>query len=48
MPGNQFATIAQGGTPLVSYAHALIVGSSYVLLAFIVSSFLFTKRDVAN
>ncbi len=48
MPGNQFAAIAEGGTPLVSYSHALILGSSYVLLALLVSSFLFTKRDVAN
>jgi hypothetical protein len=48
MPGNQFAVIAEGGTPLVSYSHALILGSSYVLLALLVSSFLFTKRDVAN
>lgn len=48
MPGNQFATIAQGGTPLISYSHALILGSSYVLVALLLSSFLFTKRDVAN
>jgi hypothetical protein len=48
MPGNQFAVIAEGGTPLVSYSHALILGSSYVLLALLVSSFLFAKRDVAN
>ena len=48
MPGNQLATIAQGGTPLLSYSHALILGSSYVLLALVVSSYLFTKRDVAN
>lgn len=48
MPGNQFAVIAQGGTPSVSYSHALILGSSYVLVALLVSSFLFTKRDVAN
>ena len=48
MPGNQFATIAQGGTPLISYSHALTLGTSYVLLAFLVSSFLFAKRDVAN
>ena len=48
MPGNQFATIAQGGTPDISYSHALTLGTSYVLLAFLVSSFLFAKRDVAN
>ncbi len=48
MPGNQLATIAQGGSPEISYSHAMILGSSYVLVALFVSSFLFTKRDVAN
>ncbi len=48
MPGNQFAGIAQGGTPDISYSHALTLGSFYVLVALLVSSFLFTKRDVAN
>ena len=48
VPGNQLATIAQGGTPLLSYSHALILGSFYVLVALVTSSFLFTKRDVAN
>jgi hypothetical protein len=48
VPGNQLATIAQGGTPLLSYSHALILGSFYVLLALVTSSYLFTKRDVAN
>ena len=48
VPGNQLATIAQGGTPLLSYSHALILGSFYVLVALVTSSYLFTKRDVAN
>ena len=48
MPGNQLATIAQGGTPLITYSHALTLGSFYVLLALLISSFIFTKRDVAN
>lgn len=48
VPGNQLASIAQGGTPDVSYSHAMILGSSYVFLALFVSSLLFTKRDVAN
>lgn len=48
MPGNQFAIIAQGGTPDISYSHALSLGSFYVFVALLVSSFLFTKRDVAN
>ena len=48
VPGNQLATIAQGGTPLLSYSHALILGSFYVLVALVTSSYLFAKRDVAN
>ena len=48
MPGNQLAAIAQGGTPDLSYSHAMILGSSYVLLALVISSLLFSKRDVAN
>jgi hypothetical protein len=48
MPGNQLSVIAQGGTPDLSYSHAMILGSSYVLLALVLSSFLFKKRDVAN
>lgn len=48
MPGNQLATIAQGGTPLLSYSHALTLGIFYVLVALVVSSTIFVKRDVAN
>lgn len=48
MPGNQFAVIAQGGTPDISYSHALTLGIFYVFLALATSSFIFTKRDVAN
>lgn len=48
MPGNQLATISQGGTALLSYSHALILGSLYVLLALVVSTVIFAKRDVAN
>lgn len=48
MPGNQLATIAQGGTPLLSYSHALLLGSLYVLLALAISTTVFVKRDVAN
>jgi ABC-type transport system involved in multi-copper enzyme maturation permease subunit len=48
VPGNQLATIASGGTPDLSYSHALTLGSFYVLLALFLSSFIFTKRDVAN
>ena len=48
MPGNQLAAIAQGGTPDISYMHAITLGISYVFVALLLSSFLFTKRDVAN
>ncbi len=48
MPGNQLATIAQGGTPEVSYSHALTLGSAYVFLGAIVAAILFSRRDVAN
>lgn len=48
MPGNQFTTIAQGGSPTISYSHALTVGSIYVVLGAIVAAVLFTRRDVSN
>jgi ABC-type transport system involved in multi-copper enzyme maturation permease subunit len=48
MPGNQLATIAQGGTPELSYSHALTLGSAYVFLGAIVAAILFSRRDVAN
>lgn len=48
MPGNQLATIAQGGTPELSYSHALTLGTSYVFLGAIVAAILFSRRDVAN
>ena len=48
MPGNQFAIIAQGGTPDISYSHALTLGTSYVLVGALVATVLFSRRDVAN
>jgi ABC-2 type transport system permease protein len=48
MPGVQLATIAEGGSETISYSHALSLGSFYVFIALLASSFLFTKRDVAN
>ena len=48
MPGYQLSVIASGGTPDLSYSHALSLGTFYVLLALVVSSWVFTKRDVAN
>jgi ABC-type transport system involved in multi-copper enzyme maturation permease subunit len=48
MPGNQLSTIAQGGTPDVSYSHALILGSFYVFIGTLLATVLFSRRDVAN
>ncbi len=48
MPGNQFSTIAQGGSLDISYSHALTLGSVFVVVALALSSFIFVKRDVAN
>jgi hypothetical protein len=48
MPGNQFSTIAQGGSLDISYSHALTLGSGFVVAALLLSSFIFVKRDVAN
>jgi ABC-type transport system involved in multi-copper enzyme maturation permease subunit len=48
MPGNQFSIIAQGGSETITYSHALILGTFFVFLALVISSFIFAKRDVAN
>lgn len=48
MPGSQLTTIAQGGTPDISYSHALTLGTSYVVIGAIVAAVLFSRRDVAN
>ena len=48
MPGNQLATIAQGGSPDVSYSHALILGTLYVIIGSLIATVLFSRRDVAN
>jgi ABC-type transport system involved in multi-copper enzyme maturation permease subunit len=48
MPGNQLATIAQGGSPDVSYSHALILGTFYVFIGSLIATVLFSRRDVAN
>lgn len=47
-PISQFSTIAAGGSEDISYSHALTLGTSYVILGIIISSLLFSKRDVAN
>jgi len=48
MPGNQLTTIAQGGSPDLSYTHALTLGTAYVFIGAIVATVLFTRRDVSN
>ena len=48
MPGNQLSVIAQGGSPDVSYSHALILGSFYVFIGATIATILFSRRDVAN
>ncbi|MCX6444048.1 MAG: ABC transporter permease [Actinobacteria bacterium] len=48
MPGNQLSVIAQGGSPDVSYSHALILGSFYVFIGAMIATVLFSRRDVAN
>jgi ABC-type transport system involved in multi-copper enzyme maturation permease subunit len=48
MPGYQLSTIASGGTPDVTYTHALAVGGAYVAVGALVASILFVRRDVAN
>ena len=48
MPGSQLTTIAQGGSETVTYSHAFILGSSFVLIALALSTYVFAKRDVAN
>ena len=48
MPGNQLTTIAQGGSPDLSFTHALTLGTAYVFIGAIVATVLFTRRDVSN
>ncbi len=47
-PGIQFSTIAQGGSPDVTYSHALLVGGLYTLVGAVFASLLFKRRDVSN
>ena len=48
LPGYQLGTIATGGSPTVTYTHALALSSIYVGIAIVIATVLFTKRDVAN
>ena len=48
LPGAQLSAIASGGSPDLTYQHALTVGGLYVAVGAIVASVLFVRRDVAN
>lgn len=48
LPGNQFASIASGGSETVSYTHALTFGGAYVFVGSLIAVVLFVRRDVAN
>jgi ABC-type transport system involved in multi-copper enzyme maturation permease subunit len=48
LPGAQLSAIASGGSPDLTYTHALTVGGLYVAVGAIVASVLFVRRDVAN
>jgi ABC-type transport system involved in multi-copper enzyme maturation permease subunit len=48
LPGNQLLAIASGGTPDISYTHALLVGGAYVFAGSLLAVVLFSQRDVAN
>jgi ABC-2 type transport system permease protein len=48
LPGSQLNTIAEGGTELISYTHAMQVGGAYVIGISIIAAVLFSRRDVAN
>jgi ABC-type transport system involved in multi-copper enzyme maturation permease subunit len=48
LPGAQLSAIASGGSPDLTYTHALTVGGIYVAVGAIVASILFVRRDVAN
>jgi ABC-type transport system involved in multi-copper enzyme maturation permease subunit len=48
MPGNQLTTIAQGGSPDLSYMHALTLGTTYVSVGALIATVLFSRRDVSN
>ncbi|CAB4872357.1 unannotated protein [freshwater metagenome] len=48
LPGNQFSSIASGGSESVSYTHALTFGGAYVFVGLFIAVVLFVRRDVAN
>jgi ABC-type transport system involved in multi-copper enzyme maturation permease subunit len=48
LPGSQLQVIAVGGTPQVSYMHAMALAGIYIAVGGLIASVLFSKRDVAN
>jgi ABC-type transport system involved in multi-copper enzyme maturation permease subunit len=48
LPGSQLQVIAVGGTPQVSYIHAMALAGIYIAVGGLIASVLFSKRDVAN
>jgi hypothetical protein len=40
--------IALGGTPQVSYTHAMSLAGIYLAIGGLIAAVLFSKRDVAN
>jgi ABC-type transport system involved in multi-copper enzyme maturation permease subunit len=48
LPGSQLQVIAVGGTPQVSYTHAMALAGIYIAVGGLIASVLFSKRDVAN
>jgi hypothetical protein len=48
LPGAQLTAITSGGTPDITYSHALTVGGIYVGIGALAASILFLRRDVAN
>jgi len=48
LPGSQLNVIALGGTPQVSYTHAMSLAGIYLAIGGLIAAVLFSKRDVAN
>jgi ABC-2 type transport system permease protein len=46
LPGSALTIVGEGGTSTLSYGHALVVSIAYVLVAAIVTTVAFIRRDV--
>jgi ABC-2 type transport system permease protein len=46
LPGSALTIVGEGGTSTLSYGHALLVSLAYVIVAGIVTTFAFIRRDV--